>query len=93
MIRVAPTYAANMSGLFSMECWAVRRLMWPYRFLQECLWQRLRDIRPCGHAQYHHDALLRASNGVGHTNYPADNVVQEFVRQAAVSASMHISAV
>lgn len=28
--------------------------------------------------------LLRASNGVGYTNYP-DNVVQEFVRQAAVS--------
>ena len=21
MIRVAPTYAANMSGLFSVECW------------------------------------------------------------------------
>jgi len=28
--------------------------------------------------------LLRASNGVGYTNYP-DNVVQEFVRQAAVT--------
>ena len=28
--------------------------------------------------------LLRASNGVGYTNYP-DNVVQEFVRQAATS--------
>jgi len=28
--------------------------------------------------------LLRASNGVGYTNYP-DNVVQEFVRQAAIT--------
>ena len=45
MIRVAPTYAANMSGLFSMECWGGATFDVAYRFLQECPWQRLRDIR------------------------------------------------
>ena len=81
MIRVAPTYAANMSGLFSMECWGGATFDVAYRFLQECPWQRLRDIR-AKMPNIMTQMLLRASNGVGYTNYP-DNVVQEFVRQAA----------
>ncbi|WP_024845868.1 pyruvate carboxylase subunit B, partial [Paracoccus pantotrophus] len=48
---------------------------------QECPWQRLRDIR-ARMPNLMTQMLLRASNGVGYTNYP-DNVVQEFVRQAA----------
>ena len=52
-----------------------------YRFLQECPWQRLRDLRE-RMPNLMTQMLLRASNGVGYTNYP-DNVVQEFVRQAA----------
>ncbi|WP_145105639.1 pyruvate carboxylase [Cereibacter sediminicola] len=81
MIKVTPAYAANLSGLFSVECWGGATFDVAYRFLQECPWQRLRDIRerlPNVMTQM----LLRASNGVGYTNYP-DNVVQEFVRQAA----------
>ncbi|MGR3398312.1 MAG: pyruvate carboxylase subunit B, partial [Paracoccus sp. (in: a-proteobacteria)] len=54
-----------------------------YRFLQECPWQRLRDIR-AGMPNLMTQMLLRASNGVGYTNYP-DNVVQSFVSQAAVT--------
>ncbi|MEJ6477480.1 MAG: pyruvate carboxylase [Octadecabacter sp.] len=83
MIRVAPTYAANMSGLFSVECWGGATFDVAYRFLQECPWQRLRDIREKMPNIMTH-MLLRASTGVGYTNYP-DNVVQEFVRQAAAS--------
>ena len=45
MIRVAPTYAANLGGLFSVECWGGATFDVAYRFLQECPWQRLRDIR------------------------------------------------
>jgi pyruvate carboxylase len=81
MIKVAPTYAANLSGLFSVECWGGATFDVAYRFLQECPWQRLRDLRraiPNVMTQM----LLRASNGVGYTNYP-DNVVQFFVHQAA----------
>jgi pyruvate carboxylase len=83
MIKVAPAYAANLPSLFSVECWGGATFDVAYRFLQECPWQRLRDLR---HAMPNvmTQMLLRASNGVGYTNYP-DNVVQEFVRQAAVS--------
>ncbi|MGA0614733.1 pyruvate carboxylase [Paracoccus sp. KR1-242] len=81
MIRVAPSYAANLPGLFSVECWGGATFDVAYRFLQECPWQRLRDIRTAM-PNLMTQMLLRASNGVGYTNYP-DNVVQEFVRQAA----------
>ena len=83
MIRVAPTYAAKMSGLFSVECWGGATFDVAYRFLQECPWQRLRDIR-AAMPNIMTQMLLRASNGVGYTNYP-DNVVQSFVAQAAKS--------
>ncbi|MDO5642514.1 MAG: pyruvate carboxylase [Paracoccus sp. (in: a-proteobacteria)] len=81
MIRVAPAYAANLPGLFSVECWGGATFDVAYRFLQECPWQRLRDIR-AAMPNLLTQMLLRASNGVGYTNYP-DNVVQAFVRQAA----------
>ncbi|MGR3619084.1 MAG: pyruvate carboxylase [Roseovarius sp.] len=81
MIRVAPSYAANLPDLFSVECWGGATFDVAYRFLQECPWQRLRDLR-AKMPNLLTQMLLRASNGVGYTNYP-DNVVQEFVRQAA----------
>ncbi|MFD1883848.1 pyruvate carboxylase [Paracoccus pacificus] len=81
MIRVAPTYAANLPQLFSVECWGGATFDVAYRFLQECPWQRLRDIR-ARMPNLMTQMLLRASNGVGYTNYP-DNVVQFFVAQAA----------
>ena len=83
MINVAPAYATKMNTLFSVECWGGATFDVAYRFLQECPWQRLRDIR----AQMPNimtQMLLRASNGVGYTNYP-DNVVRSFVAQAAAS--------
>ncbi|WP_461471188.1 pyruvate carboxylase, partial [Pararhodobacter sp.] len=81
MIRVAPAYAANLPGLFSVECWGGATFDVAYRFLQECPWQRLRDLRKAM-PNLLTQMLLRASNGVGYTNYP-DNVVQAFVKQAA----------
>ncbi|WP_158967497.1 pyruvate carboxylase [Chachezhania sediminis] len=81
MIRVAPAYAANLPQLFSMECWGGATFDVAYRFLQECPWQRLRDLRE-RMPNLMTQMLLRGSNGVGYTNYP-DNVVREFVRVAA----------
>ncbi len=81
MIKAAPAYAANIPQLFSVECWGGATFDVAYRFLQECPWQRLRDLR-AAMPNLLTQMLLRASNGVGYTNYP-DNVVQEFVRQAA----------
>ncbi|AZV77499.1 pyruvate carboxylase [Parasedimentitalea marina] len=83
MIKVAPAYAQNLSQLFSVECWGGATFDVAYRFLQECPWQRLRDLREAM-PNVMTQMLLRASNGVGYTNYP-DNVVQEFVRQAAIT--------
>jgi pyruvate carboxylase len=83
MIAVAPAYAANLPQLFSIECWGGATFDVAYRFLQECPWQRLRDLRermPNVMTQM----LVRGSNGVGYTKY-SDNVVSEFIRQSAVS--------
>jgi len=83
MIKVAPAYAANLPQLFSVECWGGATFDVAYRFLQECPWQRLRDLR-AAMPNLMTQMLLRASNGVGYTNYP-DNVVQSFVKQAAAT--------
>ncbi len=83
MVRVAESYAADLPELFSLECWGGATFDVSMRFLQECPWERLRKIRkrvPNILLQM----LLRASNGVGYTNYP-DNVVQSFTRRAAES--------
>ncbi|MFA3918055.1 pyruvate carboxylase [Ruegeria hyattellae] len=81
MIKVAPSYAANLPQLFSVECWGGATFDVAYRFLQECPWQRLRDLREAM-PNLMTQMLLRGANGVGYTNYP-DNVVQEFVKEAA----------
>ena len=83
MIRVAPAYAANLPQLFSVECWGGATFDVAYRFLQECPWQRLRDLR-AAMPNLMTQMLLRGSNGVGYTNY-ADNVVRTFTKQAAAS--------
>ena len=83
MIKAAPAYAAHLPQLFSVECWGRATFDAAYRFLQECPWQRLRDLR----AQMPNlmtQMLLRGANGVGYTTYP-DNVVQGFVKQAAIT--------
>jgi pyruvate carboxylase len=83
MIGIAPNYAHDLPGLFSVECWGGATFDVAYRFLDECPWQRLRDIR-AAMPNLLTQMLLRGSNGVGYTNYP-DNVVAAFVKQAAES--------
>ncbi|NND22210.1 MAG: pyruvate carboxylase, partial [Silicimonas sp.] len=81
MINAAPAYAHNLPQLFSMECWGGATFDVAYRFLQECPWQRLRDLRQ-RMPNLMTQMLLRGVNGVGYTTYP-DNVVRFFVKQAA----------
>ncbi len=81
MRAIAPYYEAALPGLFSIECWGGATFDVSMRFLQESPWARLRSLRaamPGALLQM----LLRASNGVGYTNYP-DNVVRRFAHQAA----------
>lgn len=83
LVQSADAYAANLPGLFSLECWGGATFDVAMRFLKECPWERLREIRrriPNILLQM----LLRGANGVGYKNYP-DNVVREFVYQSAES--------
>ena len=83
MVAAAETYAANLPDLFSMECWGGATFDVTMRFLQECPWERLQALRQ-RMPNLLLQMLLRASNGVGYTNYP-DNVVRRFTLQAAAS--------
>ncbi|SAL85461.1 pyruvate carboxylase [Caballeronia arvi] len=83
MLPIAPFYARQLSQLFSLECWGGATFDVAMRFLKEDPWQRLSQLRervPNIALQM----LLRGANGVGYTSYP-DNVVQFFVKQAAVA--------
>ena len=81
LLAAAPAYAHLLPDLLSVECWGGATFDVAMRFLKEDPWQRLsafREAMPNLLLQM----LLRASNGVGYTNYP-DNVVRYFVQQAA----------
>ena len=81
LIAIAPCYARNMSGLFSVESWGGATFDVALRFLHEDPWQRLFDLS-AAMPNIMQQMLLRASNAVGYKNYP-DNVVRFFIQQAA----------
>ncbi|WP_405242839.1 pyruvate carboxylase [Lentisalinibacter salinarum] len=81
MLRIAPHYARLMPGLFSVESWGGATFDVAMRFLKEDPWQRLADLSEAM-PNLMQQMLLRASNGVGYTNYP-DNVVRHFTHRAA----------
>ncbi|MDF1719418.1 MAG: pyruvate carboxylase [Minwuia sp.] len=83
MVQVADAYARNLSNLFSIECWGGATFDVSMRFLHECPWTRLSDLR-ARIPNVLFQMLLRGANGVGYTVYP-DNVVRGFVHQAAES--------
>ncbi|MDZ4852241.1 MAG: pyruvate carboxylase [Pirellulaceae bacterium] len=81
MVQIAETYARLTPQLFSLEMWGGATFDTSLRFLKECPWQRLENLRKLI-PNVLFQMLLRASNAVGYTNYP-DNVVKQFVQQAA----------
>jgi pyruvate carboxylase len=83
MTGTAEAYSHHLPNLFSVECWGGATFDVSYRFLRECPWQRLRDLR-AKMPNLLTQMLFRSSNGVGYTAYP-DAVVEGFVRQAAAS--------
>jgi pyruvate carboxylase len=81
MLPIAPFYARELPQLLALECWGGATFDVALRFLKEDPWQRLVQLR----ARVPNlllQMLLRGSNAVGYTNY-ADNVVRQFVQQAA----------
>ncbi|HEU4780741.1 MAG TPA: pyruvate carboxylase, partial [Steroidobacteraceae bacterium] len=83
MAAIAPYYAHMLPQLFSVECWGGATFDVAMRFLKEDPWARLEWFRT-SMPNVLLQMLLRSANAVGYTNYP-DNVVQAFVKQAAVS--------
>jgi pyruvate carboxylase len=81
MLQIAPTYAARHARLFSLEMWGGATFDSAMRFLKECPWDRLAELRERV-PNILFQMLLRAANAVGYTNYP-DNVVRAFVKESA----------
>jgi pyruvate carboxylase len=83
MLAIAGAYARLAPGLFSLEMWGGATFDTSMRFLKECPWDRLTQLRE-RIPNILFQMLLRASNAVGYTNYP-DNVVQAFVKESAAA--------
>ncbi|HUF57213.1 MAG TPA: pyruvate carboxylase, partial [Thermohalobaculum sp.] len=83
IVKAGEAYAHTLPDLFSVECWGGATFDVAYRFLNECPWKRLADLRSAM-PNLMLQMLLRASNAVGYTNYP-DNVVSFFIERAAAS--------
>jgi pyruvate carboxylase len=81
MLAVADAYARLVPELFSIEMWGGATFDTSMRFLKECPWQRLADLRE-RIPNILFQMLFRASNALGYSNYP-DNVVREFVLESA----------
>lgn len=83
MTRIAPAYAIAGKDLFSLEMWGGATFDTSYRFLKESPWERLDQLRKLI-PNVLFQMLFRGANAVGYKNYP-DNVVREFIREAAKS--------
>jgi len=83
LVNIADAYARLLPDLFSIEMWGGATFDTSMRFLSECPWQRLAELRTrMPHTLF--QMLLRSSNAVGYTNYP-DNIVEAFVDEAAAA--------
>ncbi len=81
MAQVADAYARLHAGLFSLEMWGGATFDTAMRFLKECPWKRLADLRE-RIPNILFQMLFRASNALGYANYP-DNLIRTFVKEAA----------
>ncbi|MCL2212865.1 MAG: pyruvate carboxylase [Oscillospiraceae bacterium] len=70
-------------NLFAHEMWGGATFDVTYRFLRECPWERVAQLRK-RIPNVPFMMLLRGANAVGYTNYP-DNLVQQFIREAATA--------
>ncbi|KAK3093492.1 hypothetical protein FSP39_016408 [Pinctada imbricata] len=74
--RISPYVTHRFNNLFSCENWGGATFDVAMRFLHECPWERLQQLRE-QIPNVPFQMLLRGANAVGYTNYP-DNVVYKF---------------
>ncbi|PSN56239.1 Pyruvate carboxylase [Blattella germanica] len=87
LLRISPYVAHNFNDLYSLENWGGATFDVALRFLHECPWERLEDMRKLI-PNIPFQMLLRGANAVGYTNYP-DNVVYKFC-ELSVQVGMDI---
>ncbi|XP_075044843.1 pyruvate carboxylase, mitochondrial isoform X2 [Mixophyes fleayi] len=78
--KISPFVSHNFSNLFSLENWGGATFDVAMRFLYECPWRRLQELRELI-PNIPFQMLLRGANAVGYTNYP-DNAVFKFCEVA-----------
>uniref|UniRef100_A0A672MDW0 pyruvate carboxylase n=1 Tax=Sinocyclocheilus grahami TaxID=75366 RepID=A0A672MDW0_SINGR len=78
--KIAPFVSHNFNNLFSLENWGGATFDVAMRFLWECPWRRLQELRALI-PNVPFQMLLRGANAVGYTNYP-DNAVFKFCEVA-----------
>ena len=83
LITIADATSHILNGAFSLEMWGGATFDVAYRFLHESPWERLDELRR-RIPNIPFQMLIRGANAVGYTNYP-DNVIKEFIREAARS--------
>jgi pyruvate carboxylase len=80
MAQVAEGYARNHPQIFSMEMWGGATFDVAMRFLHECPWRRLLQLREAI-PNILFQMLFRGSNAVGYKAYP-DNLIGEFIEKS-----------
>lgn len=83
LLRCADYTNMALANAFSMEMWGGATFDVAMRFLHECPWARLEQLREAV-PDVPFQMLLRGANAVGYTNYP-DNLVFKFCEQAKES--------
>ncbi len=80
MLAVAEGFAKANPQVFSLEMWGGATFDVSMRFLRECPWQRLQQLRKAV-PNILFQMLFRGSNAVGYKAYP-DNVIEKFIEKS-----------
>lgn len=80
MVQVAQSFAHHHPQTFSMEVWGGATFDVALRFLHECPWKRLQELRKAV-PNVLLQMLLRGANAVGYSAYP-DNLVEHFIEKS-----------
>ncbi|MCW3465602.1 pyruvate carboxylase [Chitinophaga nivalis] len=80
MMAVAEGYIRHNPQLFSMEVWGGATFDVAMRFLHECPWRRLQQLRKAM-PNVLLQMLFRGSNGVGYSAYP-ENLLAKFIEKS-----------
>ncbi|KAL7019267.1 hypothetical protein ACKWTF_011054 [Chironomus riparius] len=87
LLKISPFVAHKFNNLYALENWGGATFDVSLRFLHECPWERLEEMRN-RIPNIPFQMLLRGANAVGYTNYP-DNVVYKFC-ELSVQCGMDI---